>query len=487
MLLCSNCGATLRPSAKLCLRCGTALNTSKTESDAAIGTNPPTLSGLAEVPAASQRPKMAGEQAAQEVFATGSRSSIVKDFTASALKSGAASAQEAAVSYARTAAYAFGIKILAIGVLVVGIAAAGIFAFDQWRSKNSSESTASSSTGETGKADTSRNAIPSAVRSTTPGPTPLTPGAPKGEGRPEALEKTVSAPVPKSVDASVPAPTRPSSLDQKLSELIRAADSEGWNQVRALSVAIKQSVSVTHGDRRVARAANSDGLKALNSGNYASAVSTLQAGVQADPGDVEVRNNLGYAQLKAGKRGDAIATLEQLLLQVPDRTSAWANLSEALTDAGDLATAKSCLRIAVYFSSNRERTATFLSQTAESHPSQQFRSLVAEVLQNISAIPNDVAPKPEKKAVARLATPTPVSPGTGTNSQATSADNRPGIAEIRDALREGYVCLQSKRYDCAITSANVVLRFEPSNGQAQELRRKAKDEQEKAIGGIKVE
>jgi len=71
--------------------------------------------------------------------------------------------------------------------------------------------------------------------------------------------------------------------------------------------------------------------------------------------------------------------------------------------------------------------------------------------------------------------------------KASTISNPVPLPAQLDALKEGQQCLQRKRYDCAIASANVVLRFEPGNAQAQELRRKARDEQKKAIAGIKIE
>ena len=411
--------------------------------------------------------------------------SIIKNLTASALKSGVASVQEAALSHAKTVVLAAGVKFLITAVLSVGIGAAGIYGFVQWRSNSSSKAaTVSMSADAHPKADSSRHATPSTAQPGAPVAANAAPNASKAGGSFETSGQPAAVRPPNAAEVPAPAAVRTFALDARLSGLMHAADSADWNRVREQSQEIKKNTTVIHGDRRQARAANTEGLKALNSGDYADAISKLQAGVRADPGDVEVRNNLGYAQLKAGNHGDAIATLAQLLLMVPDRTSAWANLSETQGGIGDLIAARSSLRLAVYFSSNRERTVTFLNQAAESHTNEQYRGVVAEILQNISSIPIDVAPKPEKKAsVAPVAAlPVPVKTGTSTQPAPSVA-----IAGLLDALKEGYLCLQSKRYDCAIASANVVLRLDPSNTQAQELRQKAKEEQDKAIGGIKVQ
>lgn len=58
---------------------------------------------------------------------------------------------------------------------------------------------------------------------------------------------------------------------------------------------------------------------------------------------------------------------------------------------------------------------------------------------------------------------------------------------VAAALDDGAECFNKKRFDCAIANANTVLRFAPGNRQAQDMKRRAKDAQDKALSSIQIQ
>ena len=58
---------------------------------------------------------------------------------------------------------------------------------------------------------------------------------------------------------------------------------------------------------------------------------------------------------------------------------------------------------------------------------------------------------------------------------------------IAASLDEGMQCMNQKKFDCAITNANAVLRLAPANRQAQDMKRRAKEAQERAMSQIRIE
>jgi tetratricopeptide (TPR) repeat protein len=70
------------------------------------------------------------------------------------------------------------------------------------------------------------------------------------------------------------------------------------------------------------------------------AISALDSIVQAAPDMIIARYNLGRAYLARGRWGDAVKTLVKVVTENPRHAAAWAALSEASTEAGDLPRAR---------------------------------------------------------------------------------------------------------------------------------------------------
>ena len=58
---------------------------------------------------------------------------------------------------------------------------------------------------------------------------------------------------------------------------------------------------------------------------------------------------------------------------------------------------------------------------------------------------------------------------------------------ITDSLSEASHCMSQRKYDCAIANANAVLRMDTGNRYALDIKRKAKEAQDKALSQIQIE
>lgn len=125
---------------------------------------------------------------------------------------------------------------------------------------------------------------------------------------------------------------------------------------------IEQQPKPQTGDRKAARALNEKGLQALKLEKYSDAINLFQQSVSTDESDVEIRNNFGYALLKAKKYDEAEEEIGMVLSYSPGRSSAWANLAEIYASKGAVKEAASALIVTFQFSSNKDKTLTFLKE-----------------------------------------------------------------------------------------------------------------------------
>lgn len=118
------------------------------------------------------------------------------------------------------------------------------------------------------------------------------------------------------------------------------------------------------GDRKAARKLNDQGLAALKSEDFTQALAALKSATATDPADVEVLNNYVFALIKANRLQDAEVEAGRLLTISPGRSSAWANLAEIYALKNRNGGAVAALVLAFQFSSNKDRTVTFLNDKA---------------------------------------------------------------------------------------------------------------------------
>lgn len=116
-------------------------------------------------------------------------------------------------------------------------------------------------------------------------------------------------------------------------------------------------------DRKLARARNEQGLLALRAKDMPQAIEHLRAAYAADNLDIEILNNLGYAELLAGDENASVHLVSALLLK-PGRSNAWANLGHLFARHAAHQEAQACFALALRFSANPAKTLQFLQDTA---------------------------------------------------------------------------------------------------------------------------
>ena len=126
--------------------------------------------------------------------------------------------------------------------------------------------------------------------------------------------------------------------------------------------------------------------------DIATAIVSFSEGIKADPSDIEIRNNLGYSYILAKDFQNAIDTLVDVLYVAPERSSAWANLSDVFSRVGKINEAKATLRLTVRYSSNRQRTIEFLTKIENSHEVFDYRDVARQVLLEMDYIPEKQQP-----------------------------------------------------------------------------------------------
>ena len=117
-----------------------------------------------------------------------------------------------------------------------------------------------------------------------------------------------------------------------------------------------------HQNVKEARALNQQGLKALERNDCAAAATAFQQAQQADPADVEVAGNLGYANFKLGQLKRAEHQLVYAISLAPGRSSSWYNLGQIYGAMNDVDKATGAFTLAYRFSQNPPKTIEFIRE-----------------------------------------------------------------------------------------------------------------------------
>jgi Flp pilus assembly protein TadD len=128
--------------------------------------------------------------------------------------------------------------------------------------------------------------------------------------------------------------SKPSAESFTAQQLVDANTKEDLDKFKEVTRGLQQQQKPDVGDKKLARKLNSEALEALRAKDYSQGVSLLHKAHEANPADIEVSDNLGYAQLLAGNPGKAEAQEMITLQYAPERASAWANLAEASARQG---------------------------------------------------------------------------------------------------------------------------------------------------------
>ena len=144
--------------------------------------------------------------------------------------------------------------------------------------------------------------------------------------------------------------------------------------------ALKRLVLPSRGDRKIARAANENGLAALKAESYDEAALLFISAVQADPADQEIINNLAFALEKGHRLAEARAAALSSLALAPTRSSAWANLATILAAEGKEDSAVSCFQLTYKFSQNQQKTIEYLQKLVQENSDARVRDVATKAL-----------------------------------------------------------------------------------------------------------
>jgi predicted Zn-dependent protease len=157
----------------------------------------------------------------------------------------------------------------------------------------------------------------------------------------------------------------PSQTAALLLEMLRSFNNSP--KIFDLKVQVEQAYPKPYkGDVRVARQFNERGLVAFNTQNYNDAINLFASGWQANPADIEIINNLGFAYLKAGNYSQAEKILGEVLSEAPNRTSGWANLAEVYANTNRMDSAVAAFLVGFKFVSSQEKAIDYLRKTSTS-------------------------------------------------------------------------------------------------------------------------
>jgi tetratricopeptide (TPR) repeat protein len=137
------------------------------------------------------------------------------------------------------------------------------------------------------------------------------------------------------------------------------------------------------GNRPVARDLNTKGLAQLRVGNIDRAINLLANAAQADPNDAEVMSNLGYALVQSGRLEEADKILTSAIYVNPRRTATWGAVGEYFVKKNIVEAAIRSFLLGYEFSSNREKTLQFYSETAANPDKSELRPTLIEVIRRI--------------------------------------------------------------------------------------------------------
>jgi len=167
--------------------------------------------------------------------------------------------------------------------------------------------------------------------------------------------------------------------------LVDASTRNDHNKFEEVLKIIGDYPKVAVGDRKFGRELNAQGLAALKGKNIAIAVELFSKALAADPSDVEVGDNLGYALCLSGAFANAESQLLNVLILAPKRVTAWANLAEASSHQGKDDQAVGAYVTAYKLSRKPEIFLESLKKHAEDPEYESTRDNLMQAIQKIEA------------------------------------------------------------------------------------------------------
>ncbi|MFC5460175.1 tetratricopeptide repeat protein [Massilia niabensis] len=305
-------------------------------------------------------------------------------------------------------------------------------------------------------------AAPAALEPATPDPASAAPEAAVTEApAPQTVSEVLSA-IP--VEAAQPS----------LAAMLAAARQPDLAPLLHARKGFLQLQLPAQGDSAAARAANKEGVEALQVQTYGDAVESFKKALLADPRDQEAATNLAYALYKQGNFTDARLAAMAALVLGPEQPVAWGNLAQALAEHGETDNAASAFLLAVRLSPDQAKARDALRTMAQAGPSLAVRDVAGKAVAMMTeAAPADPEARPP---AARVPVPSPA-------PASQIRDN----SVVNGLMDDAEACSSARKYDCAISNAKAVLRLDPQHARARALQRQAETEQKRALDSITIE
>jgi tetratricopeptide (TPR) repeat protein len=243
------------------------------------------------------------------------------------------------------------------------------------------------------------------------------------------------------------------------------------------------------GDSVAARAANKEGVEALQAQTYGDAVEHFKKALRADPRDQDAVTNLAYALYKHGNFADARRAGMAALVLGPEQPVAWGNLAQAMAENGETDNAVSAFLLAVRLSPDQAKARDALRSMAQAGPSLAVRDVAGKA----AAMMTDAAPADQDVRAPAVRMPAASPPPPAPAVRMPAASPPPPAPAVRDnsvingLMDDADTCSNARKYDCAISNAKAVLRLDPQHARARALLRHAETEQKRALDSITIE
>lgn len=180
----------------------------------------------------------------------------------------------------------------------------------------------------------------------------------------------------------------PAEANARLNDMIEAADARDWRRVAVAAQAIRQARGDPAGvSSSAASSLIASGEEAIERRDYGHATASLTDATTRSASDWRGWSALGYANLRLGRRADAKNALMTSLRLKPDDSSAWVHLGEVLAVENHPVPAAAALRLAVYFSSHRDRALALLRDSDRNLIAPEFQAIVRAEGSNLDHLP----------------------------------------------------------------------------------------------------
>ena len=148
-------------------------------------------------------------------------------------------------------------------------------------------------------------------------------------------------------------------IDDCLLTALRAAPDEDVETIRRVALRIDELDKPVQGNRPLSRKINAEALNAFNREDYQAAVELFKSAYQENPRDVEITANYGFALVRVRRLNDAVNVLTQALILDPRRTSTWTPIAEAYALMGRPVEALSAMWVGFQWSNDREKSINY--------------------------------------------------------------------------------------------------------------------------------